>query len=88
MVLGSTLRKTEPAQISVGEAHIWQGSSMAEERELRAFSVQGYLFLGEFYPDSGRKDAALRNLKKAEAMYREMGVWAPRATDWPAPRRP
>jgi len=47
---------------------------MAEERELRAFSVQGYLFLREFYPDSGRKDAALENLKKAEAMYREMGV--------------
>ena len=41
---------------------------------MRAYSAQGYLFLGELLVDAGQRDAALDNLKRAVAMYREMGV--------------
>jgi hypothetical protein len=34
----------------------------------------GYFWLGEVYAESGRKEEALMNLKKAETMFREMGM--------------
>jgi hypothetical protein len=34
----------------------------------------GYLFLGEVYVDTGQKDKALETLKKAEGMFKEMGM--------------
>jgi hypothetical protein len=35
--------------------------------------------LGELYADTGKKDKALKNLKKAEEMFREMDM-----EYWPA----
>jgi len=40
----------------------------------KSFSAQGYLFLGELYADKGQKEKALENLKKAERMFRDMGM--------------
>ena len=37
-------------------------------------SCLGYLWLGEVYAESGRREEALENLKKAEGMFREMGM--------------
>ena len=34
----------------------------------------GYLWLGEVYAESGRREEALENLKKAEGMFQEMGM--------------
>ncbi len=34
----------------------------------------GYLFLGELYLDTGQKEKALENLKKAGGMFKEMGM--------------
>ncbi len=45
-----------------------------EELKARAMTAQGYLFLGELFADAGKKDVALENLRKAEAMYLEMKV--------------
>ena len=40
-----------------------------------AFEVcLGHLWLGEVYAESGRREEALGNLKKAETMFREMGM--------------
>jgi len=46
----------------------------------------GYLLLGEFFVSAGRKEEALENLKKAEALYLEMEVtpksyWLTRTKD-------
>ena len=34
----------------------------------------GYLYLGELYLNGGKKEKAMDNLKKAESMFREMGM--------------
>jgi len=72
IVLGSVMGKADPAQIDVGEKHICQGISICEELKTKALSAQGYLSLGELFADAGKKDKAIENLKKAEAMYLEM----------------
>jgi tetratricopeptide (TPR) repeat protein len=86
MALGTAVGKAGPAQIDVAERHIRQGISMAEECKARAFSAQGYRFLGELFADAGKNEEVLENLKKAEAMYLEMKVtprshWLARARE-------
>jgi len=86
LALGSTRGSADPEQIELAERDIRQGISMAEERKLKASSAQGYLFLGELFARAGKKEGALQNLKKAEAMYREMKVipqshWLARARE-------
>jgi hypothetical protein len=34
----------------------------------------GYLHLGELYADIGQKEKAIKNLKKAETAFQEMGM--------------
>ena len=45
-----------------------------EELKAKPYYAQGHLFLGELYANAGRKEQALENLKKAETMFREMGM--------------
>jgi Flp pilus assembly protein TadB len=40
----------------------------------------GYLHLGEFFANAGRKEEALESLKKAETMYQEMEVKTPQSS--------
>ncbi|MBW1854235.1 MAG: hypothetical protein JRJ00_06085, partial [Deltaproteobacteria bacterium] len=42
--------------------------------KLKPCSAQGYLFLGELYTETGQKEKSLENLKKAEGMFKEMGM--------------
>ena len=64
----------DPTQIEAAEQHILQGINLLEELGIRASSSLGYLWLGEVYAESGRREEALENLKKAEAMFQEMGM--------------
>jgi len=64
----------EGSQLHKAEEHILQGIKILEELELKPSYAQGYLFLGELYADAGQKEKALKNLKKAEAMFQEMGM--------------
>jgi tetratricopeptide (TPR) repeat protein len=72
--LGKILRKKDPTQGSKAEEHILQGIKAIDELKLTPFSAQGYLFLGEFYNETGQKENALTNLIKAEEMFKEMGM--------------
>jgi tetratricopeptide (TPR) repeat protein len=72
--LGRVVAKTDPAQIEAAEQHILQGISLLEELGIKPQIGWGYLLLGEVYADAGRREEALQNLKKAEAMFREMGM--------------
>ena len=72
--LGRVVAKTDPTQIEAAEQHILQGISLLEELGIAAFYCLGYLWLGEVYAESGRREEALENLKKAEAMFQEMGM--------------
>jgi hypothetical protein len=63
--------------------HILQGISILEELGILALSCLGHLWLGEVYAESGRREDALANLKKAETMFQQMGMdyWLGKAQD-------
>jgi len=72
--LGRILGKTDPDQFDKAEESILKGINILEEMRLKPFASQGYLNLGEFYIDIGKKEKAQENLKKAERMFKEMGM--------------
>lgn len=74
VLLGKALAKADPIQIEAAEGHMRQGINYSEEMGDLAFSSRGYLWLGEVYAESGLREEALTNLKKAETMFREMGM--------------
>jgi len=81
--LGRVLAKTNPGQIEAAEGHIQQEIGLLEELGVQPYSGIGYLWLGEVKAESGRKEEALMNLKKAETMFREMGMdyWLAKAQE-------
>jgi tetratricopeptide (TPR) repeat protein len=74
IMLGMTLLKAEPGLIHEMEQQILKGIEMGEQLGLPASYSPGYLWLGELYSESGRKEKALENVKKAESMFLEMGM--------------
>jgi class 3 adenylate cyclase/tetratricopeptide (TPR) repeat protein len=71
---GRVLGKAQPSQVSRAEEYIVHGMKLCEELKLRPFYAEGHFLLGELYADKGQSEKALENLKKAEGMFREMGM--------------
>jgi len=74
ILLGRIMVKTERSQYSIAEDSILQGIRLLEEWGLKSFMFQGYLYLGELYADTGQRGEAMKNLKKAENAFQEMGM--------------
>jgi tetratricopeptide (TPR) repeat protein len=74
ILLGCMVEGMTSAIIEEAQHQIRQGISIVEGLKLKPLSAIGYLHLGEFFADAGRKEEALENLKKAETMYLEMEV--------------
>ena len=72
--LGKVLEKTEPPQIDRAEESILKGIKISTELKLKANYSVGYLFLGELHLNKGARDKAIKNLKKADKMFRETGM--------------
>jgi tetratricopeptide (TPR) repeat protein len=72
--LGRMLGKNDPNQFDRAEESILKGINILEELGLKPYFAQGYLYLGEFYADTGQKEKGQENLKKAEQMFQEMGM--------------
>ena len=72
--LGRIIGKADRSQFSEAEESILQGIKLLDEWKLKPYCSQGYLFLGELYADAGQREKALEHLKKAEGMFREMGM--------------
>ena len=72
--LGRIIGKTDKSRIDKAEEHILQGMKILDELKLKPLYALGYGSLGELYADAGQKEKALENLKKAEEMFREMGM--------------
>jgi len=70
--LGRVLGKKDPSQSDKAEEYILKGIKILEGLKLRPNIADGYLNLGEFYADTGKKEKALKSLKKAESMNKEM----------------
>jgi class 3 adenylate cyclase/tetratricopeptide (TPR) repeat protein len=74
MHLGLISVMQDKSRLAEAEGYIVRGMNMLNELKIRPWYAQGYLSLGEIYALTGQKEKALENLKKAEAMYREMGM--------------
>jgi class 3 adenylate cyclase/tetratricopeptide (TPR) repeat protein len=72
--LGRVTGKTDRAQIAKAEECILRGMKMSDELGMKPYYASGHLALGELYADGGQKEKALEHLRKAEAMYEEMGM--------------
>jgi len=83
IVLGRILGKTDPPQYDKAEELFLKGIKIFEELKLKLHYAPGYYYLGELYADTGQKDKALETLKRAENMFREMGMdfWLAKTQD-------
>jgi len=72
--LGTAMFKEDASTYSQAEATILQGLQICSELGLRPFYAEGCLRLGELYADAGQKKKSLEQLRKAEGMFREMGM--------------
>jgi len=74
LLLGTILGKTEPPKINKAEECILKGIEVCKELKTEPYYSLGHLYLGQLYLNSGEKEKAIDNLKKAEEMFREMGM--------------
>jgi tetratricopeptide (TPR) repeat protein len=72
--LGAAMFKEDASTLGLAEATILQGLQICSELGLRPFYAEGCLRLGGLYADAGQKQKALKQLRKAETMFREMGM--------------
>jgi len=72
--LGRILGKTDPSQSDKAEEYIVKVIKILEEMNIKPWCSEGYLYLGELYADTGKKEKALENLKKSESMFQEIGM--------------
>jgi tetratricopeptide (TPR) repeat protein len=74
IALGKVLSIEDASREAEAEKHILRGIDSLKKLGLRPSYAQGYLDLGEFYFNSGHKKKAMKTVKKAEEMFREMGM--------------
>jgi tetratricopeptide (TPR) repeat protein len=82
-LLGRILGKSGAPQVDRAEKCIVKGIRILEELKAKQGYSVGYFFLGELCADTGQRDTALENLKRAEAMFQEMGMdhWLEKTKD-------
>jgi len=71
---GRILSKMHPSHSKMAEECIRSGMTILDNLKLRPACSLGYFFLGELYRDTGQREKALENLKKAEDNFRDMGM--------------
>jgi tetratricopeptide (TPR) repeat protein len=74
LLLGTILGKAVPQEITKAEGCILKGIEIYKELKTKANYPLGNLYLSEIYLNGGKKEKAIDNLKKAEGMFREMGM--------------
>jgi tetratricopeptide (TPR) repeat protein len=74
ILLGTIFGKAKKPQVMRAKECIFRGIKILGELKLKPFYAQGYHFLGVLYADTGQQNKALDNLKKADEMFREMGM--------------
>jgi ATP/maltotriose-dependent transcriptional regulator MalT len=79
--IGGKSEKKEESQEA--EDSLLQGIRIFEALRTRPSLSLGNLFLGELYVEKGRNDEALEMLKRAKAMFEEMGMvfWVAKAKE-------
>jgi tetratricopeptide (TPR) repeat protein len=79
--MGRILGRSDPSRKAEAEEYILAGINVQERLNLKPSFTLGRLFLGELYLETGEREKAIDNLKKAEGMFQEMGMdyWLGRA---------
>jgi class 3 adenylate cyclase/tetratricopeptide (TPR) repeat protein len=74
IILGKILGESDLLQAAKAEATMLEGIDILTQLGMKPYCAQGYLYLGELYSGTGRTPVATNNLKKAERMFRQMGM--------------
>ncbi len=72
--LGRAMFKEDASTYRQAKATLLQGMQICEELGIRPIYAEGCLFLGELYVDAGEKPEALEQLRRAQSMFRDMGM--------------
>jgi len=72
--LARTYNWAEVSEVTQAEASLQQSIEVLGELEMKPWCAIAYSELGAFCADTGQKEAATENLKKAEGMMQEMGM--------------
>jgi tetratricopeptide (TPR) repeat protein len=72
--IGRILAETDSSQIEKAGEYMRLGIALLEKLNIIPHYSQGYLYLGQFYANTGQKEKALENLKNAEEIFQEMGM--------------
>jgi len=81
--LGRVLARKKPGDMDRVEECFIKGLEILDVHTAKPCYAQGSLFLGEFCLAAGEREKALENLKKAEGIFRVMGMdyWLGRAQE-------
>ena len=74
ILTGRISGKKNPSQMDSASDSIMKGIKILEQLKLRPYAARGNYFSGELETESGQKDIALENLKKAGDYFQEMGM--------------
>jgi tetratricopeptide (TPR) repeat protein len=74
ILLGTILGKTEPLEINKAVECILKGIKISKQLRIKAHYALGYQQIGEIFLNGGKREKALEYLKKAEGMFRKMGM--------------
>ncbi len=74
ITLGRVIAATDRMKFDEARELMLQGINLLDDLQIRPLYAIGLMYLGELYANAGRKEEALENLKKAEGMFREMGM--------------
>jgi tetratricopeptide (TPR) repeat protein len=72
--LGRILGKADLLQRDTAAEHILKGIKILDELKIKPWCAEGHLYLGELYAKIGNREDALKNLRKAESVFQEIGM--------------
>jgi tetratricopeptide (TPR) repeat protein len=81
--LGRVIIATDRKNFEEAREYLLQGMNMLDKLQIKPRHTVGLLYLGKLHADAGQREAAIENLKKAEALFREMGMdyWLTKAQE-------
>ncbi|MGD8255943.1 MAG: adenylate/guanylate cyclase domain-containing protein [Desulfobacterales bacterium] len=81
--LGSTIAQNDESNIKQAEESILKGIKILNARKIKPWSSIGYYILGKQQADIGIAEKAVSNLRKAEKLFKEMGMnyWVGKAQE-------
>ncbi len=71
---GKIMSQSEALQAARAEASILEGIEILSQLGMKPYCAQGYFYLGELRVTTSKSQLGTKNLKKAERMFKEMGM--------------